>query len=292
MAGRRGARCRRGAVRARSVAARLALLASLAPAVPGIAGADELLRVTCRGQFQLSLTETALECSESDLLTGAQGGLLSAFSAARADLGTTELSAGAAGGAIRHVGYIGREASALLLRRFRITGDWQGAMPLTLTLELQYGFDGYGEGRMKAALRSSRGGGTRREHYAGLRMRHTALGGAVLTDDRSDGDHSLPQPGRYPSRSTLSLSVVQPVPREAPSVEVRADLYVLATPSLGRFDASTSALVAAQGKLVLAAPCPVRAHSVNGVLEVTGSGPDAGAQWRCAPARGAPASVP
>ena len=277
----------------------LLLLLSLVPAgfAPAVA-AEDLLRVTCRGQFQLSVTEPALECSESDMLTDAEGGLLSAFSAATAELGSARLGAGAAGGAIRGVGYNGREASALMLQSFRIDGDWQGAMPLTVTLKLQYGFGGYGEGRMKVALRSSLDGTIRREHHAGFRMRHTELGGALLADDNSRGDHSLPQPGRYPSRSSVSLGVVQRVPSERPDIVVRADLYVLATPSLGSFDTSTSALVTAQAALTLSAPCPVSAHSQYGVLAVAESAQDieageAGANWRCGPAAGnRPVSVP
>ena len=270
------------------VVPRLTLFALLAAAGGGPAAAEDLLRVTCRGQFQLSVSEPALECSESDVLTDPEGGLLSAFSAAEAELPKARLGAGAAGGAIRDVGYIGREASALILQEFRIDGDWQGAIPVTLTLELRYGFGGFGEGRMKAALRSALGGGARRENYAGFRMRHTGLGGALLTDDNSRGNYSIPQSGPYPSRSVLTLRLVQHVPREQPIIVVRADLYVLATPSLGSFDATTSALVTAEGKLRLSAPCPVNAYSKDGALDATRSAqnidsPGAGADWRCGP---------
>ena len=267
----------------------LLLLIALLPAGPGLLAADDLLRVTCRGLFQLSVTEPLLECSESDMLTDPQGGLLSAFSAAEAELSNARLGAGASGGAIRDVGYIGREASALMLQHYRIVGEWQGAMPLTVALEIQYGFGGYGEGRMKAALRSSLGGTFRQGHYSGFRMRHTELGGAVLADDDSSGDYSLPQPGLYPSRSALSLSVVQRVPSEQPNVLVRADLNVLATPSLGNLDVSTSALVTARATLSLSAPCKVSAQSRNGVMTVSESVRKVDArgtetQWHCGPA--------
>ena len=260
--------------------------------------AEDLLRVTCRGLFQLSVTEPALECSESDVLTDPDGGLLSAFSAAEADLGGARLGAGAAGGAIRDVGYIGREASALMLQDFRIEGDWQGAIPLTITLELRYGFGGYGEGRMRAALWSSLDGSVRRENYAGFRMRHTGFGGALLSDDNSRGNHSLPQSGSYPSRSDLRLRVVQYVPRERPDIVVRADLYMLATPSLGSLDTTTSALATAQAELVMSAPCRVSAHSQYGVLAVAESGhganePGGETDWRCGKAAiDPPVSVP
>ena len=274
------------------------LFALLALAGGEMVVAEDLLRVTCRGQFQLSVTERALECSESDVLTDPDGGMLSAFSAAEADLAGARLGAGAAGGAIRDVGYIGREASALMLQGFRIEGDWQGAMPLTITLELRYGFGGYGEGRIRAALWSSLDGMVRRENRAGFRMRHTGFGGAQLSDDNSRGNHSLPQPGPYPSRSDLRLRVVQHVPRERPDVVVRADLYTLATPSLGSLDATTSALATAQAQLVMSAPCPVSAHSQYGVLAVGESGSDARdsgveTDWRCGKAAiDLPVSVP
>lgn len=280
--------------RARGAALALIPFALLALSGGRPAMAEDLLRVTCRGQFRLSVTEPALQCSESGMLTDAQGGLLSAFSAASAELASARLGAGAAGGAIRHVGYNGREASALMLQTFRIAGDWQGNLPLTVTLELQYGFGGFGEARMRTALRSSLESTIRREHLAGFRMRHTELGGALLTDDNSRGDYSLPQPGPYPSRSTLSLSVVQQVPRERPGIVVRADLNALATPSLGSLDTTISALVTAQAELVLSAPCPVSAHSLHGVLAVAESGRSArtredgarenDADWRCGPA--------
>ena len=270
----------------RSAALCLLPCALLALSGSGPAVAEDLLRVTCRGQFRLSVTEPALECSESDMLTDAQGGLLSAFSAASAELASARLGAGAAGGAIRHVGYNGREASALMLQTFRIAGDWQGNLPLTVTLDLQYGFGGFGEARMKTALRSSLEGAIRREHLAGLHMRHTALGGALLADDNSRGAYSLPPPGRHPSRSRLSLSVVQQVPRERPGIVVRADLNALATPSLGSLDTTTSALVTVQAEIALSAPCPVSAHSLHGVLAVAESARkdgarEDGADWRC-----------
>ena len=274
--------------RDRSAALNLIPFVLLALAGVGPAAAEDLLRVTCRGLFQLSVTEPALECAESDVLTDPEGGMLSAFSAAEADLGGARLAAGAAGGAIRDVGYIGREASALMLQDFRIGGDWQGAMPLTITLELRYGFGGYGEGRMRAALWSSLDGAVRRENYAGIRIRHTGFGGALLSDDNSRGNHSLPQPGPYPSRSDLRLRVVQHVPRERPDIVVRADLYMLATPSLGSLDTTTSALATAQAELVLSAPCPASAHSQYGVLAIAEPTQNTEVQrddtdWRCGP---------
>lgn len=262
------------------------LVASATLGIRQAAADEDLLRVTCRGLFQLSVTEAALQCSESDMLTDPQGGLMSAFSAAEAALSDPRIGVGAAGGGIRDVGYIGREATALILQSVRIIGEWQGRMPLTVTLEIQYGFGGYGEGRMKAALRSSLDGTIRRENLSGFRMRHTELGGATLIDDDSSGDYTLPQPGLYPSRSTLTLSVVQSVPSEQPGVRIRADLQALATPSLGNIEVSTSALVRAQARILLSAPCPVGARSRNGEIAVSltpWNVDDEGTetQWRC-----------
>ena len=266
----------------------LLVLLMLAGGTPAVA--EDLLRVTCRGLFQLSVTEESLECSESDVLTDAEGGMLSAFSAAEATLPKAQLAAGAAGGAIREVGYIGREASALVLQGFRIVGNWQGAMPLTITLEIRYGFGGYGEGRLRAALRSSLDGAIRRENYSGFRMRHTGFGGALLDDDNSSGNHSLPEPGPYPSRSALTLAVVQHVPNERPDIVVRADLNALATPSLGSLDTTTSALSTAQAELRFSAPCPVNARSRYGVLDVAVAQRHAddashGTDWHCGSVR-------
>ena len=217
---RRGGSKRRcfGRCPRRAALSALVLVASATLGIRQAAAGEDLLRVTCRGLFQLSVTEPALQCSESDMLTDPQGGLMSAFSAAEAALSDPRIGVGAAGGAIRDVGYIGREATALMLQSVRIIGEWQGRMPLTVTLEIQYGFGGFGEGRMRAALRSSLDGAIRGENLSGFRMRHTELGAAMLIDDNSSGDYTLPQPGPYPSRSTLSLSVVQAVPSEEPGV--------------------------------------------------------------------------
>ena len=270
----------------RATLSALLLAASATLGIRHAAAGEDLLRVTCRGLFQLSVTEPALQCSESDMLTDPQGGLMSAFSAAEAALSDPRIGVGAAGGAIRDVGYIGREATALMLQSVRIIGEWQGRMPLTVTLEIQYGFGGYGEGRMRAALRSSLDGAIRGENLSGFRMRHTELGGAVLIDDNSSGDYTLPQPGPYPSRSTLSLSVVQAVPSAQPGVRVRADLQALATPSLGSIDVSTSALVRARARILLSAPCPIGARSRSGEIAVSlmpWNVDDEGTEtrWRC-----------
>ena len=267
-------------------------VALLALVVAAGAAAEDLLRVTCRGQFRLSVTEPAIECSESGMHGDPQGGMMSAFSAATANHVGAELEAGAAGGAIRHVGYFGREASALFLQRIWLGGEWQGAMPLTLTLDLEYGFGGHGEGRLHATLRSSEEGSGQGRNRAGLRMRHTEFGATRLREEGSTGNYALPEPGAYPSRSLLSLSVVHPVRRERPWVAVRADLLAFATPSLGQLEVSVSALATARATLSLSAPCAVRARSGNGVLPVARSGPEAGTGWRCGPAPPAPASGP
>ena len=253
---------------------------------------DSLVRVTCRGVFRLSVTEPALQCGEDDMLTDPDGGLMSAFSAATVDLASAELKAGAAGGAIRDVGYIGREASSLMLETWWLDGDWQGPMPVTISLRIRYGFGGYGEGRLVVHLRSSTTGSPRGDNHAGVRMSHTELGGAALIEDTTAGNYALPQPGTYPASSSLDLSVIQLIEPHDAVVEVRADLYVFAFPSLTTFDSTISALVNAEAELGLSAPCPVEVRTTTGARVAKVVPQPSDDSWRCGSAPEPVASVP
>ena len=98
-------------------AAAVFLLAGMLAAATAQAG---LYRVTCKGIFKLSTNATGDSCAESGKLDDADGRFLPSFSEALADVGQGVLAATASGGAIRGVGYGGREATSVIIEQFRL----------------------------------------------------------------------------------------------------------------------------------------------------------------------------
>ena len=175
------------------------------------------------------------------------------------------LSATAGGGAIRGIGYGGREATSVIIERFRLNGSWTGAMPVEVTMKLRYRFGGDGESRLGVLLRSSSARAVRGEHQAAMWMRYTGLGGAVVLAENTRGRFEQPADGSIASRTTVELKVVQQIDAAAPNLEVRADLAAYAMPNLGLFEESLTSLVDARGEIELAAPCPFRIESPSPV---------------------------
>ena len=217
-----------------------------------------LYRVTCKGIHKLSSTAAADSCFEDAMLHDGHGRFLSSVSGAHADLERGTLSASAGGGSIRDIGYGGREATSVIVERFRLRGSWTGVMPVEITLTLRYDFEGDGESRLMATLRSSSGTVLQGEHRAAVKLRHTGLGGAVLVADMAKGRFEQPDAGRVERRDTVELKVIQGVDAADPVFDLRADLVAYAMPNLGPFDESLTSLVRAQGEIELSAPCPFR----------------------------------
>ena len=233
----------------------LLLTAMLAAAAAAEAG---LYRVTCKGIHKLSSSYTGDSCAESGMLDDGDGRFLPSFSEAHADLGHGTLAATAGGGAIRDVGYDGREATSVIIERLRLVGSWTGEMPVEITMKLHYRFGGDGESRLGAMLRSSTSDGPRGEHQAALWMHYTDLGGTVVLAGQTRGRFEQPAAGNIASRATVELKVVQMVEAAAPDLEIRADLIAYALPNLGLFEESLTSLVDARGEIALTAPCPFR----------------------------------
>ena len=225
--------------------------------VAATAGAG-LYRVTCKGIHKLSSTATGDSCAESGMLDDARGRFLPSFSEAHADLGHGILAATAGGGAIRDVGYGGREATSVIIERLRLNGSWKGRMPVEITMKLRYRFEGDGQSRLGVLLRSSTAGAVRGEHQAAMWMRYTGLGGAVVLAGRTRGRFEQPAEGSIANRTTIELKVIQKIDAASPEFEIRADLAAYAMPNLGRFEESLTSLVDARGEIELAAPCPFR----------------------------------
>ena len=234
--------------------ARAALLLAAALATTTV-GAG-VYRVTCKGIHKLSSATTGDSCAESGMLDDADGRLLPSFSEAHADLGQGILAATAGGGAIRDVGYGGREATSVIIERFRLNGSWTGKMPVEITMRVGYRFEGDGESRLGVLLRSSTSDAVRGEHQAAMWMRYTDLGGAVVLAGRTRGRFEQPADGSITNRTTIELKVIQIIDAAAPELEIRADLTAYAMPNLGLFEESLTSLVHARGEIELAAPCP------------------------------------
>ena len=230
------------------------------------AAAAGVYRVTCKGIFKLSSTTTSDSCAESGKLDDTDGRFLPSFSEAHADLERGVLSATAGGGAIRGIGYGGREATSVIIERFRLNGSWTGAMPVEITMKLRYRFEGDGESRLGVLLRSSSARAVRGEHQAAMWMRYTGLGGAVVIADNTRGRFEQPADGGIASRTTIELRVIQQIDAVTPDVEIRADLAAYAMPNLGMFEESLTSLVDARGEIELAAPCPFRIEAPSPMI--------------------------
>ncbi len=217
-----------------------------------------LYRVTCKGIHVLSSDATGDACAESAMLDDGQGRFLPSISEAAADLGRGALAATAGGGAIRGVGYGGREATAVIIERFRLSGSWTGSMPVTVIMKLRYRFDGDGESRLGVLLRSALPREFRTVHQAALWVHYTGLGGAVALEGRTRGRFEQPADGSIKNDTTITLRVIQEIDAATPDLEVRADLIAYAMPNLGSFEESLTSLVQAHGEVEIAAPCPFR----------------------------------
>ena len=215
-------------------------------------------RVTCKGIHKLSSDTTGDSCTESAMLDDADGRFLPSLSEAHADLRRGILAATAGGGAIRDVGYGGRDSTSVIIEQLRLDGAWRGKMPVAITMRLRYRFGGEGESRLIALLRGSAPLAGRAGHQAAVLVRYTGLGGAVVIARETRGRFEQPAEGRAADRATVDLRVTHLVGAADPEIEIRADLSAHALPNLGSFEESLTSLVHAQGEIVLSAPCPFR----------------------------------
>ena len=241
----------------------------LAGALATAASHAGVYRVTCKGIHKLSSSTTGDSCAESGKLDDAHGRFLPSFSEAHADLGHGVLAATAGGGAIRDVGYDGREATSVIIERFRLNGAWSGQMPVEITMTLDYRFGGDGESRLGAMLRSSASDAIRGEHQAAVWVHYTGLGGAVVLGGQTRGRFEQPAEGSIASGNTVELKVIQRVDAAAPSLEIRADLIAYALPNLGLFEESLTSLVQARGEIELTAPCPFHVEAMPDAIALT-----------------------
>ena len=239
------------------------LLAGILAATTAQAG---LYRVTCKGIHKLSSDATGDSCAESGMIDDAQGRFLPSISEAVADLGRGVLAATAGGGAIRGVGYGGREATSVIIERFRLGGSWTGTMPVEIIMKLRFRFEGDGESRLGTLLRSSIPNEFQDVHQAAMWVYYTGLGGAVVLEGRTRGRFEQPADGAIANGTTIELKVTQRIDAAAPDLEIRADLIAYAMPNLGSFEESLTSLVQAQGEIEVTAPCPFRIEAPSHMI--------------------------
>ena len=234
------------------------LFAAALVAMAALAAAAGVHRVTCKGIHKLSSTTAESTCAESAMLDDAHGRFLPSHSEARADRRRGVLTAAAGGGAIRDIGYGGRDSTSVIIEQLRLDGAWKGRMPVEITMRLRYRFGGEGESRLIVLLRGSAPGAGRGGDQAAVLVRYTGLGGAVVVPGETRGRFEQPAGGKAADRAAVKFRVTRMVDAAAPEIEIRADLAAHALPNLGSFEESLTSLVHAQGEIVLAAPCPFR----------------------------------
>ena len=178
------------------------------------------------------MTDGIVSCQESRVLSDENEHLMLGHTRAAASLPRGLLSTSAAGGQIRDVGSNGGEAGALLMDRLSIIGDWDGFVPVTIRLCIEYQFAGFGESRIHATLRTSSAHSATGDNQARVRLSHRGFGGTRLSDFESRGEFEIPEEGSRAPQSTLALSVTEKVHHSSPEMSVRADIAAFALPNL------------------------------------------------------------
>ena len=233
-------------------------------ALPLLADAA-LVRANCRGIQKLSTTEDTVSCQESNVLSSGEHVILG-HTRASASLSGHALAASAAGGQIRDVGANGGESGALLKDRLTLKGDWEGHVVVGIRLCVTYRFAGFGESRIHATLRTAAGSGGAGENRARVRLVHRGFVGTRLDDFESRGHYAIPEPGARPSAATFVLRVTERVHRDAPSLDVRADIAAFALPNLEPLEPVLSSLGRAVARLAITVPDPIGVAWESGVL--------------------------
>ena len=261
------------------------LLAALACAP--LEATEYLLRVTCKGNYQMSSEHQKLQCAEADSFVDADGTLQTPSSTASANLRTQHLVAEVAGSSIRHVSYQGRTASALIADALTLSGSWTGKLPVTFDLRIDYRFDGFGESQLLAALRSSRTLPPYKRKLAAIQLRNTGLGGTRLFVDGNEGNVVVPQSGYYPVAATIDVSITELLEASATIVRLRTDLTAHSLPNLSNLDPTISSILVSRARLLLSAPCLVEVATSSGTLPiklvVSTAAPKPEESWSCGP---------
>ena len=238
-----------------------------APRRPLPAAADAaFVRANCRGVQKFSMSEARVRCGESSVLDGDSAQLMLGHTRAEADLTRGSLMASAAGGQIPDVGANGGEAGALFMDRLTISGDWEGAIAVTVRLCVQYAFAGFGESRIHAALRTSSPDDSAGGNRAAMRLSHRGVGGAVLSDLHSRGRYEIPVEGPRAAQSVVQLSVTEEVDRKLPRLQLRVDVAAFALPNLELLEPGPSSFSRVLAYVLVSLPSPLVISSESGLF--------------------------
>ncbi len=212
------------------------------------------------------MTEGNVSCQESSVLSDENEHLMLGHTRAAASLPRGRLSISAAGGQIRDVGSNGGEAGALLMDRLTITGDWDGFIPVTVRLCVEYKFAGFGESRIHATLRTASAHRATGDNQARVRLSHRGFGGTALADFESRGEFEIPEEGSRAPQSTLALRVTEKVHHSSPAMSVRADIAAFALPNLGALEPVLSSFSRVVAWISVSLPERLEFSSESGVF--------------------------
>ena len=235
------------------------------------------VRANCQGIQKFSTTDDEVSCRESNVLSDEAGNVMLGHTRASASLSRGLLSASAAGGQIRDVGANGGEAGALLKGRLTVAGSWEGSLPVAIRLCVAYRFAGFGESRIHATLRGRRPGDVSGASQARVRLAHRGFRGATLENFESRGEFEIPPEGPKEASASFALGVTGEVTREAPSIDVRADIVAHALPNLEALEPVLSSFGQAVAWIAVSLPDHLELRSESGRFLTAPFDPEAGA---------------
>jgi hypothetical protein len=224
------------------------------------------VRANCRGIQEFSATEPRVSCEESSVLSDDDQRVMLGHTRAAASLAEARLSASAAGGQIRDVGWNGGEAGALLKDRLIITGTWDGYVVVTVRLCVAYKFAGFGESRIDATLRTASADGVSGGNQARVSLRHRGFAGTSLADVESRGAFTIPQQGPRAPESTFELTVTERVHRSRPAIDLRADIAAIALPNLEALEPVLASFGQTVAWIAVSLPARLAFSSESGVF--------------------------
>ncbi|MDH3640093.1 MAG: hypothetical protein OES09_16760, partial [Gammaproteobacteria bacterium] len=184
---------------------------AVAPAAPTPKIDSQYVRANCTGVFKYSTTQHHVHCAIENVLEDADGTLIPGYSSAFADRRRGRLRAAAAGASVDDANYNGHQAAALFKDTLRISGDWSGPIPVTVSMWVHYRFEGIGDAQLWAQLSATETPRLTVRNRARIELRHGGTNRVQLTNAHSQGNFSAPENGPYEPQSLLILRVTQMV---------------------------------------------------------------------------------
>ena len=236
----------------------------VAPAAQSLLTGSQYVHASCTGVIKYSTTRHEAHCVVENVLEDAEGTLIPGYSSAFANLRHGRLRAAAAGASVDSADYNGHEAAALFKDTLRISGQWSGRVPVTVSMWIRYQFDGIGDAQLRAQLSATETPQPTIRNRARIELRHRGDNRVQLTNANSQGNFAAPENGRYKPRSVLLLQVTQMVDARRPQIDIRAHLQSFALPNPRPLRPIVSSLIRAEGRLEATAPSMFHIESESG----------------------------